>query len=85
VRLRPDLVLVALPPWPRLQRRDGRILLPPVCDQDRAGLVLQVGEAVTVVDVMDKVIFDTFAAEDVSIDGVRAVLVPEAALDAVVE
>jgi co-chaperonin GroES (HSP10) len=85
MRLRPDLVLIALPPWPILQRRDGRILLPPRSDNDRAGLVLQVGAAVTQVAEMDKVIFDAYEAEDVSINGVRAVLVPESALDAIVE
>jgi hypothetical protein len=85
VILRPDLVLIALPPWPTLQRRAGHILLPPRCDNDRAGLVLQVGAAVTQVVEMDKVIFDAYEAEDVSINGVRAVVVPESALDAVVE
>ena len=44
--LRGDLVLVALPP--RVERVRGGIVLRPRTDADRLGVVLQVGNAVTV-------------------------------------
>jgi co-chaperonin GroES (HSP10) len=85
VTLRPDLVLVALPP--RVERRRGRIVLLPSPreDADRMGLVLQVGDTVTSVQPRDRVLFDSYAVEEVQVDGWPCVLVPETALDAVVE
>ena len=47
MRLRPDLVLVALPKWSAVERRRGSVLLPAMAEHDRLGLVLLTGEAVT--------------------------------------
>jgi hypothetical protein len=47
--------------------------------------VLQTGDAVTSVELHDRVIFDAFAAEEVRVNDWPCVLVPETAIDAVVE
>lgn len=82
--LRPDLVLLALPPRHAESFRGGLITLHTE-GRDRRGLVLKTGDAVTAVQFFDHVIFDSFAAEEVTVDEWPCVLVPEAALDAVVE
>lgn len=85
LRLRADLVLVALPP--RDWRPQGSVFAPPLPGVfvDRAGVVVDVGAAVTSVRLRDRVIFDPYAAEDFDVGGWPCVLVPESALDAVVE
>jgi len=84
--LRPDLVLVALPPRGERVTRAGVVLLPrPSEVHDRYGLVLLTGEAVTSVRLHDRVIFDGFAAEEVTVEDWPCVIVPETALDAVME
>ena len=82
--LRPDLVLLALPPRVEAFTRAGLVLLPNE-DRDRRGLVLKTGDAVTAVQMFDHVIFDSYAAEEVTVDEWPCVLVPETALEAVVE
>lgn len=84
MRLRPDLVLIALPPQARVHRV-GPIQFFIYGAPERVGVVLQTGEAVTTVVPHDRVIFDTYAAEDVTVNHWPCVLVPETALDAVVE
>jgi len=83
--LRPDLVLIAVPPKvERVQR--GVLRLAPARELfQRVGVVVQVGARVTEVQPKDRVVFDAEAAEE--IDGMRwpCVLVPETAIAAVVE
>lgn len=81
-RLRKDLVLIALPPRVRAV---GLLVLPGYVREQALGLVLQTGEAVTSVELHDRVIFDAFAAEEVRVNDWPCVLVPETAIDAVVE
>jgi co-chaperonin GroES (HSP10) len=85
VTLRSDLVLVALPPRTEWRSQFLVFLPKPREDADRTGIVLQVGDAVTSVKPLDRVIFDSYAVEEVQVDGRPCVLVPETALDAVVE
>jgi len=80
--LRRDLVLVALPPRVRAV---GLVVLPGYVRESSLGLVLQTGDAVTSVELHDRVIFDAFAAEEVRVNDWPCVLVPETAIDAVVE
>lgn len=79
--IRRDLVLVALPPT--FERRRGLVV--PPARVSSLGLVLQTGAAVTSVELHDRVIFDAFAAEEVCVNDWPCVLVPETAIDAVVE
>lgn len=83
--LRPDLVLIALPPRDR-QLRGGVLVLPKqAAFIDRTGIVVQVGAGVTVVQPQDRVIFDNFSAEEVRVNDWPCVLVTETAIDAVME
>lgn len=81
-QLRRDLVLIALPPT---VQRQGLLVLPGYVRQSSLGLVLQTGDDVTSVELHDRVIFDAFAAEEVRVNDWPCVLVPETAIDAVVE
>lgn len=83
--LRPDLVLIALPPRDRVTR-DALIVLPKDEDHvDRVGLVAQVGARVQDVQPGDRVVFDTLAAEELRVNDWPCVLVTETAIEAVVE
>ena len=80
--LRPDLVLVALKP----REREGLIHVPRDHDAaDRVGLVLMTGEDVTSVKLHDRVLFDSYAAEQVRVNDYPCVLVSEKDIDAVIE
>lgn len=80
--LRPDLVLVALPP----RDRTGLIYVPRDHDtRDRLGLVLMVGDGVASVQRHDRVVFDSHDAEEVRVNDWPCMLVTELAIDAVVE
>jgi hypothetical protein len=82
-QLRRDLVLIALPPF--AHRAVGLIVQPGYVRESCLGLVLQTGDDVTSVELHDRVIFDAFAAEEVRVNDWPCVLVPETAIDAVVE
>ena len=81
-QLRRDLVLIALPPRVRAL---GLLEVPGYVRESCLGMVLQTGAAVTSVELHDRVIFDAFAAEEVCVNDWPCVLVPETAIDAVVE
>jgi co-chaperonin GroES (HSP10) len=83
--LRPDLVLVALPPVADKQLASG-LILPANSDQvPQAGLVRQVGEKVTDVTPGDRVVFARTVGQEVDIDGWPHLLLRETDIDGVLE
>jgi co-chaperonin GroES (HSP10) len=86
VTLRPDLVLVALPPRERLTTGAGVVVLPaPSIIVDRNGLVLLRGARVTTVDRFDEVLFGSDVGEEVRIDDWPCLVLREQDIDAVIE
>jgi co-chaperonin GroES (HSP10) len=84
--LRPDLVLVALPPRDRTATAAGIIVLPaPSIMVDRCGLVLQVGARVTEVDPGARVLFGSDVGEEVLIEDWPCLLLRAQDVDAVFE
>jgi hypothetical protein len=84
--LRPDLVLVALPPRDRLTTATGLVTLPaPSIMVDRRGLVLLTGAAVTEVTLHDHVVFGSDVGEEVRIDDWPCLLLRAQDIDAVIE
>jgi chaperonin GroES len=83
--LRPDLVLVALPPVRDALRPSG-IILPANPDQvPQAGFVRQVGEQVVDVKAGDRVVFARTVGQEVDIDGWPHLLLRESDIDGVLE
>jgi chaperonin GroES len=83
--LRPDLVLVALPPVAERQLPSG-LILPANSDQvPQAGIVQQTGEHVTDVTVGDRVVFGRTVGQEVDIEGWPHLLLRETDIDGVLE
>lgn len=84
MRIRPDLVLVALPP--REERRtDAGVIVQPDDRPAQAGIVRQVGAAVRDVAVGDRVIFSTLVGLEMEIARWPHLLLREQDIDAVLE
>lgn len=82
--LRPDLVLVALPPRERVEQSSGLITLPAESIMvDRLGVVLQVGAAVREVAPGARVLFNSEAGEELLVNEWPCLLLREQDLDAV--
>lgn len=82
--IRPDLVLVALPP--REERRtDAGVIVQPDDRPAQAGIVRQVGAAVGDVAAGDRVLFSTLAGQELEVDGWPHLLLREQDIDAVIE
>jgi co-chaperonin GroES (HSP10) len=86
VTLRPDLVLVALPPRDRETTPQGVIVLPaPSIIVDRIGLVLQVGDRVRDLTPGVRVVFGSEVGEEVRVDDWPCLLLRAQDVDAVIE
>jgi co-chaperonin GroES (HSP10) len=85
LRLRPDLVLVALPPRTERVRASGLVTLDASDRADMLGKVRLVGAAVREVCAGQFVVFGRLAGQPVDVDGHPHLLIREADLDAVVE
>jgi hypothetical protein len=84
VALRPDLVLVALPPRERTTTAAGVVVLPaPTIMVDRTGIVLMRGAAVRDVAHDDHVLFGSDVGEEVRVGGWPCLLLRETDLDAI--
>ena len=84
--LRPDLVLVALPPRERLLTARNVVVLPaPTIMVDRTGLVLQTGAAVTDVAPRDHVLFGADVGEEVRVHDWPCLLLRDTDIDAILE
>jgi len=84
--LRPDLVLVALPPRDRTARPSGIIVLPaPMIIVDQLGVVLQVGARVTEPAPGARVLFGPDVGEVVRIEDWPCLLLRAQDVDAVFE
>jgi co-chaperonin GroES (HSP10) len=82
--LRPDLVLVALPPIAERQLASGIIVL----HRDhvpQAGIVQQTGADVTDVAVGDRVVFGRTVGQEVDVEGWPHLLLRETDIDGVLE
>ena len=85
-RLRPALILVALPPRDRTSTAAGVIVLPaPSIMVDRLGVVLQVGARVEDVAPGARVLFGSDVGEDVLIENWPCLLLRAQDVDAVFE
>jgi co-chaperonin GroES (HSP10) len=83
--LRPDLVLVALPPREERRTSAGIVLLAPPRDAAPTyGLVRQVGARVTDVVVGERVVFSALVGLELDLGGWPHLLVCETDLDAVI-
>jgi len=86
MRLRPDLVLVALPPRERLTTAAGVTVLPaPGLIVDVTGVVVDTGARVDEVQVGDRVLFGADVGEEVRVDDWPCLVLRASDLDAVIE
>ena len=85
LRLRPDLVLVALPPITTERQVGSLFIVDVVPGPAIAGIVRQVGDRVTDLAVGDRVLFGPDVGEFLDVNAWPHLLIREGDIDAVIE